>query len=151
MSSATPSRYRAPTTTSASSACAARPTRTGSTRTWRSTAPSFSRRSRPPHANPLWSGAFCPRHAGAVIVLASGGRLEQLVAVELVHLDRSRRGGLHAQRAEDALVDVVVDDLDPVVAAREDRHGADLLELRRQVRVAGHGVVDLDADEDRVV
>ena len=46
---------------------------------------------------------------------------------------------------------LLLDDLDPPVGGGEDVDGADLFELGRQRGVAGDGVVDLDADEDRVV
>src|SRR4051812_41987907 len=79
---------------------------------------------------------------------ARGARLaERLAAVELVDLDRPGGGGLDAQLAEDALVDVGLDDVDLAVGVGVDRDGADLFELRGEVGVAGDGVVDLDADE----
>src|SRR4051794_12619791 len=76
---------------------------------------------------------------------------EHLVGVELVDLHRAVRRGVDAQRAEDALVDVAVDDLHAAVGRGEDVDRAGLLELARELGIARHRVVDLDADERRVV
>src|SRR5688572_7735377 len=80
----------------------------------------------------------------------SGGGAEDLAAVELVHGDGARRR-VEAQPAEDALVDVLVDDLHAGVRPGVDVDRARLLEPAPQVGVAGDGVVDLDPDEGRVV
>src|SRR3954464_9664007 len=76
---------------------------------------------------------------------------EHLVGVELVDGDGPGRRGVDAQRAEDALVDVVVDDLHALAGPGEDVDRARLLELLAELRVAGDRVVDLDADERGVV
>src|SRR5205823_5779015 len=57
------------------------------------------------------------------------------------------RGGLDAQVAEDALVEVLADDRDLAVLVGEDVHRADFLELCSQLGIARDGVVDLDVDE----
>src|SRR5215475_3036748 len=74
-----------------------------------------------------------------------------LVVVELEHPDRAVGGGVNAQPAQDALVDIALDDLHAGVAGREDVDRADLGELRRERGVARHAVEDLDADEDPVL
>src|SRR5438094_5437889 len=79
------------------------------------------------------------------------GHAEHLVGVELVHGDGPLRRSVDAQRAQDALVEVGVDDLHAVVRRREDVDRAGLLELARQLGVVGDRVVDLEADERRVV
>src|ERR687896_43440 len=63
---------------------------------------------------------------------------------------RARRCGVQAQLAQDTLVEVLVDDLDPAVHCGEDVHGARLLELARQLGVAAHGLVHVHPDEDAV-
>ena len=57
---------------------------------------------------------------------------------------------LDAELAEHALVEVLLDELDRPSGVAEDVDRADLLELRRQLGVAGDRVVDLDVDEDPV-
>jgi hypothetical protein len=52
----------------------------------------------------------------------------ELLLVELDDADGAVGGGVHTEVAEDALVEVLRDDLDPV-ACREDVDGADFLEL----------------------
>src|SRR4051794_15408961 len=76
---------------------------------------------------------------------------EHLFGVELVHGDRPWRRGVDAQRAEDALVDVVVDDLHALAGRGEDVDRAGLLELLRELAVALDRLVDLDPDEGGVV
>src|SRR3954452_23012908 len=76
---------------------------------------------------------------------------EHLVGVELVDRHGPGRRRVDAQPAEDALVDVVVDDLDPLAGRGEDVDRAGVLELGGELRIAGDGVVDLDADERGVV
>src|SRR3954462_12613870 len=78
------------------------------------------------------------------------GRGERLAGVQLVHGDRPGRGRVDAQAAEDALVEVGLDDLDPFLGGRVDVDGAGVLELLRELPVARDRVVDLDADEPRV-
>src|SRR3954451_14702042 len=81
---------------------------------------------------------------------SSGRGFQQLVGVQLVHLDGALRRGADAHRAEDALVDVALDDVDLPAGVGVDVDRADLRELCGELRVAGDGVVDLDADEDGV-
>src|SRR3954452_23686438 len=76
---------------------------------------------------------------------------EHLVGVELVDGHRPRRRGVDAQRAQDALVDVVVDDLHALAGRGEDVDRAGLLELLGQLAIALDGLVDLDPDERGVV
>src|SRR5581483_6779944 len=69
---------------------------------------------------------------------------------ELLDPDRPVRGGLQAELAEDAFVEVRADDGDVAVLVGEDVDGADLLELPRELGVVGDPLVDLDLDEDRL-
>jgi hypothetical protein len=59
-------------------------------------------------------------------------------------------GRVQAEPAEDALVDVLGDDLHPAAGACVDVDGAGLLQPAGQRGVARDSVVDLDADERRV-
>src|SRR3954447_1742035 len=68
--------------------------------------------------------------------------------VELLDDDTTRRSGLDAEVAEDALVEVLADDLHLAAVVGIDVDRADLLELRGQLRVAGDLVRDHDVDED---
>src|SRR3990172_9991116 len=78
------------------------------------------------------AGAPTARGLKKSLALRTGGAL----LVELDHADASRRCGLEAQVAEHALVEVLFHDAErPVVALREDVHGADFDELGRQRRV----------------
>src|SRR5215216_1491167 len=70
--------------------------------------------------------------------------------VELLHDDGPVGSGIEAQLAQHALVEVLADDLDPAVLGREDVDRAGLLELLREVGVAGDRGVHLDVDEDPV-
>src|SRR6476660_2278732 len=83
-----------------------------------------------------------------------GGRLARAgelggVVVELEDLHGAGLGGVQAKAAEDALVEVLLDDLEAVLGL-VDVNRADLGELGRERLVAGDRVVDLDADEDAV-
>src|SRR5262249_28147165 len=69
-----------------------------------------------------------------------------LVELDDAHGALGRR--IAAEVAEDALVEVLGDDLDPGLAGAEDVDRADLLELRRQLGVGGDRGVHLDVDED---
>src|SRR4051812_38664818 len=55
---------------------------------------------------------------------------------------------VEAELTEHALVEVLAHRLHAAVGGGEDVHRADLLELSREVGVAGDRVVDLDVDED---
>ena len=66
-----------------------------------------------------------------------GARLEDGAVVELADGDGAVRRRLEAEAAEHALVDVLLDDLDAAVAGGEDVDRADLLELLRQLGIAG--------------
>src|SRR5205807_2664540 len=71
--------------------------------------------------------------------------------VELDHLHGAVGGGVEAQTAQHALVEVPLDDLErPVFSLRVDVHGAGLGEPARELGVGGRGVVDLDRDERSV-
>ena len=59
--------------------------------------------------------------------------LDSRAVVELEHLHRAGRGGLDAQLAEDALVEVLLDDLNVPVRVGEDVDRADVLELLREL------------------
>src|SRR6266851_1219225 len=88
---------------------------------------------------------------GSKRVALRGAREQRAVVVELDHLDRALGRGVEAQAAEHAFVEVLLDDAQgAVVLLGVDVHGADLGELRRQLGVGGHGVVDLDGDEQPV-
>src|SRR5439155_465050 len=63
-------------------------------------------------------------------------RLERRPVVQLAHPQPARRGRLHAQLAEDALVEVLLHDLDPALPRGEDVHGAGLLELPGELGVS---------------
>src|SRR5215211_1511842 len=70
--------------------------------------------------------------------------------VEFEDPHRSGGRGVEAEPAEDALVQVLADDLHASVTGRVDVDGAGLLELLRKRCVTAHRVVDLDADEGAV-
>src|SRR3954466_16331008 len=67
--------------------------------------------------------------------------------VELLDDDATWRSGLYAEVAEDALVEVLADDLHLAAVVGIDVDRADLLELRGQLRVAGDLVRDHHVDE----
>src|SRR5215218_7958167 len=65
------------------------------------------------------------RRVFVIQVPSSGGRLAELGAVvELLDVHGARGGGFDAELAEDALVEVLLDDLDPAAGVLVDVHGA---------------------------
>src|SRR5438270_11674854 len=73
---------------------------------------------------------------------------QRVVVVELDDLDHAGRGGVEAQAAEDALVDVAPDDLDAAaVVLGEDVDGAGVGQRAGQLGIPAGLVVDLDRDE----
>src|SRR3954449_6682568 len=70
--------------------------------------------------------------------------------VELLDVHGAGGAGFDAEAAEDALVDVLVDDLDGAVGVFVDVDGADFLELGGDGGVVLDRVLDLDVDEDLV-
>src|SRR4051795_1956936 len=73
--------------------------------------------------------------------------LESGSVVELLHSHGARWRRLHAQLAEDAFVEVLLDDLDLAVLGGVDVHGAGIRELLRHLGVVADLVGDLDIDE----
>src|SRR5436190_22291220 len=73
--------------------------------------------------------------------------LQRRPVVQLAHAQRAGWGGLHAELAEDALVEVLLHDLYASLGRGVDVHRAGILELLRHLRVPADRVVDLDVDE----
>src|SRR4051812_13624971 len=73
--------------------------------------------------------------------------LEGCPVVELLHAHASRRRRLHAQLAEDALVQVLLDDVDLAGLVGVDVDGARVREFLRHLGIACDLVRDLDVDE----
>jgi hypothetical protein len=70
--------------------------------------------------------------------------------VELVNTHRAGGRGVDAELAEDALVEVLLDDLEAPVAAGEDVDRAGVLELLGELGVGADLLRHLDVDEDLV-
>src|SRR5881394_887567 len=87
-------------------------------------------------------------------VLPGCGQLNKpprpLLLVQLDDPNRTVRGRVDAEVAEDALVEVLGDDFDAGVGRGEDVDGADFFELLGELGVGGDRGVDLDVDEDLV-
>src|SRR5258707_139182 len=81
-------------------------------------------------------------HRGAV----AGG----LLLVELDDANGAVGGGVYAEVAEDALIEVLGDDLHSGVGCGENVDGADFFEPLGELGVAGDRGVHLDVDEDLV-
>src|SRR5437763_16961098 len=81
---------------------------------------------------------------GSVRPSAPSGSQHRVAVVALDHADRPLRRGLQAQLAEHALVEVLRDDLDPLLAGVVDVDGADVGELGGDVAIARDRWVDLD-------
>src|SRR3954464_1224959 len=73
--------------------------------------------------------------------------LERRPVVQLEHAHLARGGGLDAELAQHALVEVVLDHLDGAVAVRVDVDGAGVLELLREARVGADVLCHLDVYE----
>src|SRR5579885_58636 len=94
------------------------------------------------------SGAGAPRASGlkksrglrmAGLFVHQRARRRELARVELDHLDAARRRRLHAEVAERALVEVLLDDAQRAVGReREDVHRTDLDQLARECGFLGH-------------
>src|SRR5262249_23729274 len=82
----------------------------------------------PPHEKTRFGGASGFRGAGAPKIRRLG---ELGAVVELLDVHGSGRGGFDAELAEDALIEVLLDDLDSRGAGLEDVDRADLFQLRR--------------------
>src|SRR3954452_7250435 len=91
------------------------------------------------------------RSSASVKKVVSGRTLEEGAAVvQLDHLNGAGRGGVQAQPAQHALVQVLLRDLHAGLRGDVDVDGAGLGQLRGQLGVAGDSVVDFDADERAV-
>src|SRR4029079_11125391 len=91
------------------------------------------------------------RGVGATSTVTSGTLAPQLGAVvKVLDYDSARGCGLHAEAAEDELVQVGADDGNRAVALVDvvDVDGTDLLELGRELAVVRDVISDLDVDED---
>src|SRR3954470_22216021 len=73
--------------------------------------------------------------------------LEGRPVVELQHLDRAGRRGLDAELAQDALVQVLLDDLHVAVLVGVDVDRTGVLELLGEPGVVANRLVDGDVDE----
>src|SRR5262249_38705813 len=110
----------------------------------------YTRRTRS-QAAPVRSGRARQR-SGAVRLAtraapARSGQ-QRVAVVALDHAYDAVGSGVQAQAAQDALVDVLLDDLQTAVAGGEDVDGAGVSEPTCELGVLGCGVVDLDGDED---
>src|SRR5581483_3411312 len=88
--------------------------------------------------------------AGSGRPIAPSGSEHRVVVVALDHADRTRRRRLQAQLAQDALVEVLADDLDPTLAGAVDVDGADIGELGGEAPIARNRWVHLDRDKQTI-
>src|SRR5919204_1628322 len=112
---------------------------------------------RRPRATPsLTSSGSIPNSSGRLpfwisaidsAVISTRLALEDALVVELLHPHRALGGGIDAELAEHALVEVVLDDLHVPARVLEDVHWAGVLELLRDVRLVADLRIDLDIDE----
>src|SRR5829696_2727108 len=106
----------------------------------------------PPAASPAPTASACAPPARASDETARLAGEDGAVLVQLEDLHGVGRRRVEAELAQHALVDVLLDDLDgAVLTLRVDVDGADLGEPGGERGVLRRLVVDLDADEDRVL
>src|SRR5215210_2174421 len=86
--------------------------------------------------------------APSPVVLLPPSATQLGAVVELLDDDTAGRGGVDAEVAEDALVQILPDDRDLAAVVRVDVDRADLLELGGELRVAADLLGDIDIDED---
>src|ERR1700685_125433 len=109
-----------------------------------------SPRPRGPRRPPEPRTTYAPSRAPGSATSCSLRPEHRTRVVELDHAHGACRRGVHAQLAEDALVEVLAHDLEALLAGAEDVDGTDLGELGGELGIARDRFVDLDVDEERV-